>query len=471
MLTAVFSMTGEIYINSTLAYCSKCNKTEQARIISRDNKVYLERMCPVHGVYSSIIASDYHWYRDRIKSFGEVTVPHHTKPAKNACPLDCGVCEWHSNKLTLPVFSITNDCNLDCPKCFTFNRPDAKYYKSLEETEQILDHIAAQSGGVQLINLTGGEPTLHPEIIDILNLCNQKGIGRVTMNTNGIKIAASREFAAALKETGVQVVLSLDTLDPEMSKIIYGRDISKEKRQTLELLEEFDIPTTILSVAIKHHNEKEIQEIAARYLKKEFVRSMTIQNMTFTGLNGSKFEPREHITMDEVENLLAKNTEFNQTDFFNFASYHPMCYSIAYYFSKDGIIVPLTKLLDKESLSKMTKDSYLIDPKQDFSREFLNGVNEMWANGEDENTIRVLKDMINKLYPNDREISGEERQNYFERYFKMIYIHPHMDEDNFDIDRVSKCGDLVPDEQGNMIPACAYNLLYRQKDSRFWVEQ
>jgi uncharacterized radical SAM superfamily Fe-S cluster-containing enzyme len=45
-----------------------------------------------------------------------------------------------------------------------------------------------------------------------------------------------------------------------------------------------------------------------------------------------------------------------------------------------------------------------------------------------------------------------------------------MDEDNFDIARVGLCGDLVPNDQGGMIPACSYNLMYRQKDTRFWVE-
>jgi len=53
---------------------------------------------------------------------------------------------------------------------------------------------------------------------------------------------------------------------------------------------------------------------------------------------------------------------------------------------------------------------------------------------------------------------------------KMLYIHPHMDENSFDLGRVNLCGDLVPDESGDMIPACSYNLFYRQKDEGFWVE-
>ena len=77
----------------------------------------------------------------------------------------------------MPVFSITNDCNLNCPICFTYNRPDKKYYKTVEETKRIIGHIVAKSGGVQLINLTGGEPTLHPELFAILDACRSEGIG------------------------------------------------------------------------------------------------------------------------------------------------------------------------------------------------------------------------------------------------------------------------------------------------------
>jgi len=83
-----------------------------------------------------------------------------------------------------------------------------------------------------------------------------------------------------------------------------------------------------------------------------------------------------------------------------------------------------------------------------------------------------MKKLVQSLHPSDgTAIDPEGRRKLAEKMFKMIYIHPHMDEDNFDIDRVSRCGDIVPDENGRMIPACAYNLLYRQKDQRYWIEK
>lgn len=460
-----------MFISSTLAFCRQCNESELARIVARDGKVFLERMCPRHGVQSVIIASDFEWYMDRMNLYKTFPEPKEKKPSEQGCPKDCGLCQWHSNAIALPVFSITNDCNLDCPKCFTYNRQDARYYKTVDETKKIINEIVRQSGGVQLINLTGGEPTLHPGLFDIIDTCRHEGIQRITMNTNGLKIAEDKDMAKRIKDAGVQLVLSLDTLTPGTSKVIYGKDIVRQKLQALEYLEELDIPVTILSVAVKGLNEKDIAGIASEYLKKEFVRSLTIQNMTYTGFNGSNFKPRVHITIDEVENFLSEKEEFSPGDFFPLASYHPMCYSVAYYFSTDGALIPLRKILSRDSLIGKSSESYFINPALDYSAEFLNGINELWALGEDDAVVRKLRDMVGTLYPADREVSAAQRAEYIERHFKMIYIHPHMDEDNFDIDRVSRCGDIVPDENGRMIPACSYNLLYRQEDPRFWVEE
>ena len=189
------SVSDEIYLNSTLAYCTHCGKAEFARLMAREDGVFMERVCPVQGTSSTRIARNPAWYQKRTavpKSFATIK---DGKPVKNGCPHDCGPCQWHTGKLLLPVFSITNDCNLNCPICFTYNRPDQKYFKSIEDTQKIIQHILKREKEVQLINLTGGEPTLHPQLFEILETCKQQGIPRVTMNTNGIRLAGDIHFA------------------------------------------------------------------------------------------------------------------------------------------------------------------------------------------------------------------------------------------------------------------------------------
>jgi uncharacterized radical SAM superfamily Fe-S cluster-containing enzyme len=429
--------------------------------------VFLERLCPENGVSRCKIADSYQWYMERALQPQVITDPKNKKISAQGCPKDCGLCQWHTSSLKLPVFSITNDCNLDCPICFTYNRKDKKYYKSIEDAEKIFD-VIQHNGDVQLINMTGGEPTLHPQLAAFIEAAYNKGIKRVTVNTNGIRIADDPGLARQLKNSGAHMVLSLDTFDPEKSKIIHGKDITEFKRKALQVLESLDIPTTILPVCIKNLNEDDVAEIVNEYLGKSFIRSITIQNMTYTGKNGARFEPIEHITIDEVETLLSRNGMISQEDFFTPGSYHPLCYSVAYYICDDDTLYPLSKVLNKEELSELTRNSYFLNPDRDFSKEFRDGIHRLWAEGEDEGYVNAMKKILQKFYPADKNLSREERNNLGEKMIKLLYIHPHMDEYNFDIDRVSRCGDLVPDESGELVPACSYNLLYRQKDPRFW---
>lgn len=457
-------------LDSTRAYCPICGVTEHALITVRDGGVFMERICPQRGTVSVLIARDYRWYLERTAVPRPIrSMPDATKLTKG-CPFDCGPCECHTATLHLPVVSVTNLCNLDCPICFTFNRPDLAYCKTPEEMGTIITHLTDRCGELDLINITGGEPTLHPHIFELLELCAQNRIGRVTMNSNGLRIASDPEFARRLKESGVQVVLSLDTLDAEKSVVIHGRDITGEKLAALEQLEDLDIPTTILIVCIKGVNEVETAQLVRRYLSKPFVRGITIQNMTFTGKNGSRFQPREHVTIDDVEDLLVAHGGFDKGDFFPLGSYHPLCYSVAYYLVDGERILSLSRLVERGLLTAATVNSYVLDGGDELEAAFREGIDRLWAEGEDDETIALLRRFIRKLYP-PVGLDRAERQKRGEFMIRMVYIHPHMDEDNFDIGRVSHCGDLVPDETGRMIPACSYNLLYRQQDKRFWQEE
>lgn len=459
------------YLHGTLAYCARCGAAEPARVVAAEGGVFLERLCPAGAVPSVKIAADAEWYRART---AEPRAAEHmcgTTEPRHGCPQDCGPCRWHAGALRLAVFSITNRCNLNCPKCFTYNRTDLPYDKSAAETRAIIAGITERVGALQLINLTGGEPTLHPDLFSIIEACRHPGIGRITMNTNGLRIAADADLGRRLKEAQVQVVLSLDTLDPEKSRMIHGRDITDDKRRALDRLEELGIPTTILMVCIKGVNDVELAGLARAYLGRDFVRSVTIQNMTFTGRNGSRFTPREHVTMDEVERLLGAAAPFAPGHFFSHASSHPLCYSLAYYVALAGRLLSLTELLPLETLAGLSRGRYHLEPDGAAARQFLDGVNRLWAHGEDERLLRGLRMLVDAMGLASSGIDSEKARRILEKHVKMICVHPHMDEDNFDIDRVSRCGDLVPDEQGRLIPACSYNVLYRRRDPRFWEEK
>jgi uncharacterized radical SAM superfamily Fe-S cluster-containing enzyme len=455
-------------ISTTTTYCPTCRTSEPAQIFSRSGSVFMKRICPAGNIAPVKIAADESWYMERfIRSFRADRCTS-TNAAQKGCPFDCGPCANHRNRLRLPVFSITNDCDLDCPICFTYNRPDLKYYKSIDEVKAIVDHLLEESETLDVINLTGGEPTLHPDFFSIIKYLRSCPINRITVNTNGLTVAHNESFAEKLSESGAQMVLSLNSFDPQKNKMIHGRDISQEKKQALSYFEKYNVPVTLLCVAIKNFNEDDISAIIAEYFPKNFVKNVVIQNMTFTGANGKNFTPREHITLDEVECFLEKAGTFSRNDFFPLGSSHPLCYSVGYFFASDGKPLSLTMIFGREKLISMTEEGYLLSGSPSLADDFMDGINRLWAEGADQETLTKLRTFFKRIYPSDGTISDIERAARAEESIKSVYIHAHMDEDTFDLGRVSRCGDLVPDESGVMIPACSYNLLYREQDERFW---
>ena len=456
---------GETNLGSTRAWCPDCRTVEHALYSATADGVFMERICPVHGARRTPVCRTTEWFMDRTRTPRRIRQNAKLRPAAKGCPFDCGPCENHAGRLRLPIFSITNNCNLQCPICFTHNRPDRIYNKSLEELDAILDHIEAEQENLDLLNLTGGEPTLHPRLFELLDRCAQRSFRRISMNSNGIVIGRDRSFAEKLKERGVQVILSLDTLDAEKSVLIHGRDIVREKLDALAMLEELDIPTALLLVWIPGVNEAEVTELIERYLPKTFVCGVTIQNMAYTGQYGSLFSPRARSTLEDVELGLEKWGRFKSTDFFAHGSYHAFCYSASYFIVDGDTRVPFTALADKDLLAAGTEESFLMKGTPELERSFREKIDELWAEGAPRETLLLLKKFIARFGDEDAR-----KPDFFHEMVKTVTIHAHMDEDNFDIARVALCGDLVPDEAGAMVPACAYNLLYRQKDSRFWVE-
>jgi 7,8-dihydro-6-hydroxymethylpterin dimethyltransferase len=460
------------YLGTVQGMCRECGTLVPARVLGEDGAVYQERLCPRCGVARVRLADDVGWYLTR----SATTVQ--CKPSllpgtavTRGCPHDCGPCAAHANACHLPVLSVTNACNMDCPICFTYNRADQKYFMSRAELRELLDKLLARVGPLDLINITGGEPTLHPGIIDLLQECQRPEIGRITMNSNGLQLASDEGLCRALAELGVYVVLSFDTFQPERALGIHGRDVTGQKQQALENLQRFGIGTTLLNVMIRGLNDDEIGDIIRLAKDHSVVRSVTVQTMTFTGKGGRRFQPRERMPLDGAAKAIerAMDGEMRQSDFFPHSSAHPLCYSIAYYLKDGERLRSLTDFFSVNEMRGMLAEGYLLQPGQEGQELFRRAIDRLWAEGDRENHLPAVRGLVDRMYPPGKNLTAAERQAAAERSLLAIYLHSHMDEDTLDLARLAACPDQVPDAEGRLIPACAYNLFYRQNDPRFWL--
>jgi uncharacterized radical SAM superfamily Fe-S cluster-containing enzyme len=479
------SAEGQLFLGQSRGLCRLCKeRLDRAgadaagamvdiRYISDGEAVYLERCCPEHGISRTLVAESLPWYLEALQ------IPPASRPPDEAitersghCPGSCGPCGFHAQRCNLPVFSITNACDLRCPICFTYNRPDRTYHISEDDFARQIDFLIEATGGVDLVNITGGEPTLHPELPALLARAKRPEIGRITLNSNGLSLVRKPELAAQLAELGVYVILSLDTLDPETSVRIHGRDIVADKLRCLDVLEEHGIQTTLLMVLAGGVNEGELERLVDLTLERDHVRSLTIQTMTYTGQGGGSFEPRLHLPVDGVERRVEAATggKIKQTHFIPLPTAHPLCYGVAYLLQDEaGGVHGFADLLGREPLSRHLADGYLLQPGPVLEQELKAAIDRLWSEEKHPELLDAIKQMLRRLYPaSGAPMTVHERQAEAEGMVKTIYVHAHMDEDTYEVGRAMRCPDQVPVDAARLIGACNYNLFYRQQDPRFY---
>jgi len=458
------------YFKTVRGMCRACRKIVPARVFFQDGRVWQQSLCSSCENKPSLIAGSREWYLEHVvRDFPDQSPIKGSKPPSKGCPHDCGPCTWHASPCQLPVISVTNACNLNCPICFTYNRADRTYHMPAEEMRRTVDWIIEASERVDLINITGGEPTMHPDIIALLKCCQRPEIGRITMNSNGIRLAQDKDLCRQLGELGIHVILSFNTLDPAVSVRLHGCDIVQTKLEAIENLRQAGVNMTLLNVMIRGANEHAIGDIFSLMRANDHILSLTVQTMTYTGQGGGRQPDRLHIPVDEAARIVCSQSggalEFS--DFLTRPSAHPLCYLTSYMLKSEDKLLPLARVVPSEKLLAWMAGSYLMrmDGEDQYFKDIIN---DLYAKG-DAGNLKLFRGLIETLYPRGGMPGVFERQKLAESCVRTVYIHSHMDENTFDSSRAMMCPDLVPAKPGKLIPACTYNLFYRMDDERFYV--
>jgi uncharacterized radical SAM superfamily Fe-S cluster-containing enzyme len=219
------------FFKMTMSTCPECLKVLPAQVVFQDNHVYFLKHCPAHGSSQAMVSEDAEYYRNAFNYAQPGTKPQHFSTAiKHGCPTDCGLCPSHQQHTCLPIVEITDHCNLDCPVCIVDNQ--YSNHMSRDDFKKIVDGLIRHEGTLETITLSGGEPTSHPEFWTSWTR-HAPEVGRVSVVTNGIAIARSREFAEKLKEKNVYVILQLDGFDDEIQRAIRGVPLMEVKHKAL----------------------------------------------------------------------------------------------------------------------------------------------------------------------------------------------------------------------------------------------
>jgi uncharacterized radical SAM superfamily Fe-S cluster-containing enzyme len=457
-----------VFFKHTTSTCPQCLALVQTRVLIKDHKVYFKKFCQEHGESIALVEEDADYYINAYRFAKPGTLPHHFSTEVSAgCPTDCGLCPDHEQHTCVPIIEITDYCNLACPVCIVDNQYSS--HMSTDEFKKIIDRLVLHEGTLDAVTISGGEPTVHPHIIEFIQIAKRPEISRVTIVTNGIRLGRDREFAKKLKELDVYVIFQLDGFSAESHKKVRGRDLTKEKQAALDMLRELQIPTQLSFVPARKVNEHEIGQAVRLMLEEDFILSLIFQPVALTGQGGSAFEqdPMNRITISSVISAIAKQCpELIKSDFFPLPCSHPHCVSLTYLLKlDDGSYVPFPRFTEMKKHLDLFRSTATIGASEDFDEHLSDVINQLWsASGEIPDSEKIsgaLKRALKTLFPMDHTLSTAERHRIAERQAKTIFIHHYMDRHNFDLERLRKCCHHYPLEDGRIMPACAYNLFYR----------
>src|SRR5439155_5462184 len=192
---------------------------------------------PEHRFEKVLISTDAEYYklsRQTLKP-GQMPLKFNT-PIKYGCPYDCGLCPDHEQHSCLTLVEVTDGCNLTCPICYSESSPRRmSSHRSLAQIEFMLDRCVENEGEPDVVQISGGEPTLHPDFFAILDAARARPIRHLMVNTNGIRIAQDREFGARLAayRQGFEVYLQFDSFEPAALKSLRGADLTRIHTQAI----------------------------------------------------------------------------------------------------------------------------------------------------------------------------------------------------------------------------------------------
>ncbi len=453
------------YYELTQSLCRECRNLIDAQILFRADKVYIRSICPEHGPSETLISADVAWYLKTINSKQVTDRPKlNLKQINKGCPYDCGLCKWHEKACNVAILSVTNVCNLNCPLCFISSRKNPEYFMSIDEFEKRINWLRESEKQIDLLSIIGGEPTLHPDLFRLIELCEGKEIGRVALYSNGLRIAENEDIVKKLAEQDIVIIMSFSTLDRKTAKIIYGKDVLEDKLRALDNLERYKVQTKLLILPERNLNDKEISRIINFALEKDFIQSINIQTMHYNGRGIKK-----HLAIDEIIDKITKKTKirFRQDDFSPLPGYHPHCYSVCFFFQDGKSVIPLKRIFTDDEYFNLLGKKYVLHPEENFRKiledKIIEISSEKKISHNSKSILSILNKMINSLYPEGKSLSPFERQKMAENLIKSIYIHAPMNEDTFDVSRVIRCGDFIADKNQALIPACTHGYLTNER--------
>lgn len=214
--------------------------------------------------------------------------------------------DQYGRELTDLRVSLTDRCNLRCVYCMPADGIDFRPSEELLADDELLllVRVAAELG-VRKVRLTGGEPTVRPRLVELVQgIRATSGIEDIALTTNGLLLD---RLAAPLAGAGLnRVNVSLDTLDPaKFAAITRGGRVEQVTAGIAAAEEAGLIPIKINAVIVRGFNDADVVSLAALTLKHPWeVRFIEMMPFSTVGDFAEAGVVKSEETMAKIETAL-----------------------------------------------------------------------------------------------------------------------------------------------------------------------
>jgi hypothetical protein len=352
-------------IGATESLCPKCLRLVTAEIIERKGRVYFRKNCPEHAVIEDFVCSDARWY-DR-RDFTPVAKQPRERftESSKGCPYDCGLCPEHDQHTCVGLVEITSGCNLECPMCYAESGPGGAHMEFATYRE-IVERFIRQEGEPDVLQISGGEPTIHPDLVKMVKYAHGRPIQVVMINTNGVRLAKDEKLVEALSamRDKLEIYLQFDGFDRATTVALRGEPLHDLKLRALENLAKHGIRTTLVCTVQHGVNLHEIGKIVEFGLARPAIRGVSFQPATYVGRHTAPKDLENRATIPDVVKAIVSQTGglFTEEDFLPVPCSHPNCHAITYVWRGGPKPVPVTRLLDVRKHLGLAANSLVFTP-------------------------------------------------------------------------------------------------------------
>ncbi len=435
-------------LKTTVSLCPVCLAHVPAVVFTRSGKVYLERKCSTHGGALALLENDERYYHLSNKDrSGEGYAPDRLAPIpeyESDCCGPGGDCtdQW-GNKTCTVLVEVTDACNLACAVCYSDSKGDR--FLPFEQFKAHLDELATKKKGLDSVQITGGEATLHPQYWQMLAwICARPDIKKIYLPTNGLLLSKPGMVEKLIPyRDRILVLLQFDDLG-EGTPTLRNANPVKQRLALVESCSRHQIPMQLTMTLSQGVNERQVGEVVALAAKHEHVKVVAMQPAPWSGRYDLGLDPLNRLTLsDLVKATMAQTPRLKgkESDFVPIPCSHPNCGWITVYVRRFGWMTNLVRYVDLAKV--MNSVSYKTTMSTDQIRDTVSDQPSL--------PKRAVAWLGSRFVRSTDTFT--------------VAIKPFMDRYTYDQDRIANCCHHLLDTNGQPVSFCEYNARLRPRDS------